>query len=402
MNLDDAITLDDADPFRGYRDRFRIPDGIIYLDGNSLGALPKAVAERTRNVVEEEWGRGLIASWNIHDWIDLPRRVGDKLAPLIGAAPGTVIAADSTSMNIFKLLAAATALRPDRNIIQTEAGNFPTDIYIAGGLGALTGHQVRVDDLSTIGSDVAVVLVTEVNYRTGARHDMRALTEQAHRVGALIIWDLAHSAGTLPVDLAGADADFAVGCGYKYLNGGPGAPAFAYVAPRHHAGLKQPLHGWMGHARPFAFAPDYESAPGIDALRVGTPPILGMSALDAALDIFGHVDLDRAKAKADALFDLFVAEVAARCPELELLTPRDPGLRGTQVSLRHPEAYAVIQALIARGVIGDFRQPDIMRFGLTPLYLGYADLYRAAEILGDVMATRAWDNPEFKRKAKVV
>jgi kynureninase len=327
--------------------------------------------------------------------------VGERIAPLIGAEPGTVVVADSTSLNIFKLLAVAVG-RSDRKVIQTEAGNFPTDVYIAGGLASLTGHEVRVDDLDVIRDDVAVVLVTEVNYRTGARHNMRALTARAHAAGAVVIWDLCHSAGAFPVDLAGAGADYAIGCGYKYLNGGPGAPAFAYVAPRHLPGLRTPLSGWLGHAAPFAFAPDYEPAEGIDALRVGTPPVISMSALDAALDAYDGVDLAAVRAKADALFELFTSEVAARCPECELLTPHEPAKRGTQVSLRHPEGYAIMQALIARGVIGDFRQPDIMRFGLTPLYLRFEDVWRAAEILADVMATRAWDRKEYKRKAKVV
>ncbi|MBL8599382.1 MAG: kynureninase [Devosia sp.] len=401
MTHADAQALDRADPLAPLRDRFSIPDGTIYLDGNSLGALPRSVAARTAKVVSEEWGRDLITSWNRHDWIDLPRRVGARIAPLIGAEPGSVVVADSTSLNIFKLLA-VTAGRSDRRVIQTETGNFPTDIYIAGGLATLTGHEVRVDDLAVIRDDVAVVLVTEVNYRTGARHDMKALTARAHAAGATVIWDLCHSAGAFPVDLAGARADYAIGCGYKYLNGGPGAPAFAYVAPRHLPGLRTPLSGWLGHAAPFAFAPDYQPAEGIDALRVGTPPVISMSALDAALEAFDGVDLAAVRAKADALFDVFADEVGARCPEFELLTPRDAGSRGTQVSLRHPEAYAIMQALIARGVIGDFRQPDIMRFGLTPLYLRFEDVFRAAEILAEVMATRAWDREEFKRKAKVV
>lgn len=408
MNLNDAEALDRTDPLARHRAAFALPEGVIYLDGNSLGALPKGVIERTARVVGEEWGRDLITSWNKHDWIDLPRRVGDRIAPLIGAVPGTVIAADSTSINIFKLLAVALGQRPGRRIILTEEGNFPTDVYMAKGIASLLrqGHEVRAVPAAgladALDGDVAVALVTEVNYRTGARLDMRALTETAHVAGALIIWDLAHSAGALPVDVAGTGADFAVGCGYKYLNGGPGAPAFAYVAPQHLDGLRQPLSGWLGHAAPFDFAAEYLPAEGIDALRVGTPSILSMSALDAALDVFSGVDLEAVKAKADALFDQFTDEVVARCPELELLTPTDPARRGTQVSLRHREAYAVMQALIARGVIGDFRQPDIMRFGLTPLYLGFADMFRAAEILGEVMATAVWDRPEFKQRAKVV
>ncbi len=399
MTLADAEALDRADPLAAFRDRIDLPAGIIYLDGNSLGALPKTAMAQMQRVVAEQWGQGLITSWNRHDWIDLPRRLGERIAPLIGAPPGTVVVADSTSVNIFKLLAVALAKRPGRRTILTEADDFPTDTYMAQGLAGLTGHAVVAGNLEQIGGDVAVVLVTEVNYRTGARHDMAALTRRAHAAGALVIWDLSHSAGALPVDLVAADADFAVGCGYKYLNGGPGAPSYAYVAPRHLDGLRQPLSGWMGHAAPFEFAAGYRPADGIDALRVGTPPIISMAALDAALDAFTGVDLVAVKAKADALFDLFTTDLP---PEVEFLTPRDPRRRGTQVSLAHPEAYAVVQAMIARGVIGDFRQPNIMRFGLTPLYLRFADIWRAREILIEVLATRAWDRAEFKRRAKVV
>jgi kynureninase len=405
MALNDANTLDRTDRLAPLRDRFALPDGVIYLDGNSMGALPRSVIERTRKVVGEEWGNGLIRSWNTADWIDLPRRVGDRLAPLIGAAPGTVVVSDSTSINIFKLLGVALEKRPGRMVIVTEENNFPTDVYVARAIASLigTGHEVRLaaaDGLAeAIRDDVAVALLTEVNYRTGARLDMADLTKHAHAAGALVIWDLCHSAGAFPVDLVAADADFAVGCGYKYLNGGPGAPAFAYVAPRHLDGLRQPLSGWMGHAKPFEFAAEYRPAEGIDALRVGTPPVISMSVLDAALEAFDGVDLTVVKAKADALFELFVADLPQG---VELLTPRDAGRRGTQVSLRHPEAYAVMQALIARGVIGDFRQPDIMRFGLTPLYLRYADIAQATRILREVIETRAWDRPEFKTRAKVV
>ena len=402
MDLGDARKLDRDDPLAAYRKLFALPDGIIYLDGNSLGALPKSVAPRMAAVVAEEWGRDLITSWNVHDWIDLPRRVGNKIAPLIGAEPGTVVAADSTSINIFKLLSVALQQRLERRVILTEAGNFPTDVYVADGLAALTGHELLSGDLTQIGQEVAVVLVTEVNYRTGARHDMGELTRRAHDAGALIVWDLCHSAGAVPVDLTAAQADFAVGCGYKFLNGGPGAPAFAYVAPQHLHGLRQPLQGWLGHAAPFEFAPEYRPATGIDALRVGTPPILSMSALDTALDVFAGVDMAVVKRKSDGLFDLFVSEIETRAPELEILTPRNAGRRGSQISLRHPEAYAVVQALIGRGVVGDFRQPDIIRLGLTPLYLRYQDVHRAAEILGEIIATRTWDKPELKRRAKVV
>ena len=405
---DDVRALDRADPLARHREAFELPEGIIYLDGNSLGPLSKAAKARVAETVATQWGEGLIRSWNTHDWIDLPARVGARIAPLIGAAAGTVTVADSTSLNLFKVLAVALQLRPGRKVIVSEAGNFPTDVYIANGLADLlgTGHDVRLvkaDDLEgAIDDNVAVTLLTEVNYRTGARLDMRALTAKAHAKGALAIWDLAHSAGAFPVDLSGADADFAVGCGYKYLNGGPGAPAFVYVAPQHLPGLRQPLTGWLGHAAPFDFAESYRPATSIEAMRVGTPPILSLSALDAALDIFSEVDLAALRAKADRLFDVFAGEITERCPLLELVTPTEPSHRGTQVSLRFPQAYAVMQALIARGVIGDFRQPDIIRFGLTPLYLGHHDVWHAAGILADIMAENAWDRPEYKVRAKVV
>jgi len=405
-SLADIQALDRADPLAPYRERFSLPDGIIYLDGNSLGALPRAVKARMDEVVTTQWGEGLIRSWNTHDWIDLPGRVGDRIARLIGASAETVTVADSTSVNLFKALSAAVHLRSDRRIILSEKGNFPTDAYIAAGLAELLGqgHQLRLVEAheiaAALNADVAVLMLTEVNYRTGARLDMAGLTAAAHAAGTLTIWDLAHSAGAFPVDLTAADADFAVGCGYKYLNGGPGAPAFIYAASRHHVDMRQPLTGWLGHAAPFTFAADYVPAEGMARMRVGTPPVLSMQALDAALDAFEGVDLVAVKAKADRLFELFVAEVADL--GLTLATPTDPVHRGTQVSLRHPEAYAVMQALIARGVIGDFREPDILRFGLTPLYLRFEDVWRAAQILREIIATAAWDRPEFRARAKVV
>jgi kynureninase len=401
-----ARALDRSDTLAAFRDRFQVPAGIIYLDGNSLGALPRSVPPRLDEVVATQWGEGLIRSWNTHDWIDLPGRVGDRIARLIGAGPGTVTVADSTSVNLFKVLSAALQLRGDRKTILGQKGDFPTDGYIAQGLAELLGqgHQVRLvapeDLIAALDGDVAVLMLTEVNYRTGARLDMPGLTAAAHAAGALTVWDLCHSAGALPVDLTAAEADFAVGCGYKYLNGGPGAPAFVYAAERHHADLRQPLTGWLGHAAPFSFAEAYRPAEGIARMRVGTPPILSMQALDAALDAFEGVDLRCVKAKADQLFDLFCGELADL--GLGLATPADPTQRGTQVSLRHPEAYAVMQALIGRGVIGDFREPDILRFGLTPLYLRFEDVWRAAQVLREIIAAASWDRPEFKRRAKVV
>jgi kynureninase len=404
--LADIQFLDRNDKLAPLRDRFSLPEGVIYLDGNSLGALPRGVKARMDEVVATQWGEGLIRSWNTHDWIDLPGRVGDRIAKLIGAAPGTVTVADSTSISLFKALGAALRMRPGRRIILSEAGNFPTDAYVAAGIAELMGqgHELRLveaaDLAAALTADVAVLMLTEVNYRTGARLDMAGLTAAAHEAGALTIWDLAHSAGAFPVELTAADADFAVGCGYKYLNGGPGAPAFIYAAPRHHADMQQPLTGWLGHAAPFAFAETYRPAEGIARMRVGTPPILSMQALDAALDAFEGVELAAVKAKADSLFDLFTSEIADL--GLALATPTDPALRGTQVSVRHPEAYAVMQALIGSGVIGDFREPDIMRFGLTPLYLRYEDVWRAAQILREIIATAAWDRPELRARAKVV
>ncbi|MBN9365135.1 MULTISPECIES: kynureninase [unclassified Devosia] len=406
--MTDITALDAADPFARTRTLFDLPDGIIYLDGNSLGALPRAVKGRMAEVVATQWGEGLIRSWNTHDWIDLPGRVGDRIARLVGAAPKTVMVADSTSVNLFKVLVTALRLRPGRKVIVSERGNFPTDAYVAAGVAELLGqgHELRLVEADAIaaalGEDVAVLLLTEVNYRTGAKLDMAGLTAMAHAAGALTIWDLCHSAGAFPVELGGAAADFAVGCGYKYLNGGPGAPAFVYAAPRHLDGLRQPLTGWLGHAAPFSFAEAYRPAEGIGAMRVGTPPVLSMSALDAALDVFDGVDLGALRAKADQLFELFTSEVKRLAPELELATPGEAARRGTQVSLRHPEAYAVMQALIARGVIGDFREPDILRFGLTPLYLSFTDVQRAAGIVGEVMRTGAWDQPRYKVRAKVV
>lgn len=404
--LADAEALDRDDPLAPLRERFVLPDGVIYLDGNSLGALPKAVKARLDEVVSVQWGEGLIRSWNQHDWIDLPARVGERIARLIGAAPGTVVVADSTSVNLFKALSVALGLRPDRKVILSERGNFPTDAYIAQSVAELFGRELRLVEASELAQaldgDVAVLALTEVNYRTGARHDMAALTAQAHEAGALALWDLAHSAGAFPVDLAAADADFAVGCGYKYLNGGPGAPAFVYVAPRHLPGLRQPLAGWLGHAAPFEFADSYRPAEGIDAMRVGTPPILSMAALDAALDAFEGVDIAALKAKADRLFELFTNKLAAEAPELELVTPRDPDRRGSQASIRFGDGYAAMQALIERGIIGDFREPDIMRFGFAPLYLSHAETWRAADALAAIMRSAAWDRPHYRVRAKVV
>jgi kynureninase len=400
--------LDAADPLRGFRDRFALPDGVIYLDGNSLGALPRATAARLAALVDAEWGRDLITSWNKHGWIDLPVRVGDKIARLIGAAPGEVVVADSTSVNLFKLLSAALELVPGRTVVLSDRGNFPTDLYIAQGLVAARGGglALRVVDetavIDAIDANTAVVMLTHVNYRSGRRHDLAAVTAAARRAGALMLWDLAHSAGAMPIDLGAVGADLAVGCGYKYLNGGPGAPAFLYIARRHQPRIRPPLSGWMGHEAPFAFDLDYRPAAGIARNLCGTPPILSLAALEVGVDLMLEADLAELRAKSMALGERFAALVEARCPgTFELASPSDPAERGSQICFRHPHGYAIVQALIARGVIGDFRAPDILRFGFAPLYLRYVDVWDAVEQLADVMATQAWDTPEFRTRAAV-
>jgi kynureninase len=401
--------LDRDDPLAHHRGAFALPADKIYLDGNSLGPLPKATAARVAQVVAQEWGEGLITSWNKAGWIDLPRRVGAKIARLVGAAPDEVVVCDSTSVNLFKVLATALALRPGRSTILSDTGNFPSDLYIAEGLAALraAGHRLKLVEpeviAAAIDDDTAVVMLTEIDYRTGRRHDMAAITAAAHARGALALWDLAHSAGALPVALNRCEADFAVGCGYKFLNGGPGAPAFLFVAARHHEGAAQPLQGWLGHAAPFAFETGYRAAGGIQRYVGGTPPVLSMAALECGVDTVLAADMAALRAKAMRLGDLFVTLVEQSCAGqgVVLACPRDAGLRGSQVSFRHPEGYAIVQALIARGVIGDFRAPDVMRFGIAPLYLGYADIWRAAEALRDVLATRAWDDPRWRTRAAV-
>jgi kynureninase len=408
MTRKELAARDAADPLAAARDAFALPSGVIYLDGNSLGALPRAAIQRSAAVVEEEWGRDLIRSWNAHGWVDMPQRVGDKIARLIGAAPGEVVVADSTSVNLFKVLAAALALRPDRRVIISERENFPTDLYMAQGLIALLGkgHELRLLSAAeipgAISADTAVVMLTHVSYRTGAMFDMVDITARAHAAGALAVWDLAHSAGALPVDLNGAGADFAIGCGYKYLNGGPGAPAFLYVASRHQEGFTQPLSGWFGHAAPFAFEPGYRPAPGVARMLCGTPPVLSLAALEVGVDEMLRHDMGAVRTKSLALGDLFIRLVEERCDGLglTLISPRD-GKRGSQVGFAHAQAYPVMQALIGRGVVGDFRAPDILRFGLTPLYLRYVDIWDAAEILADILRTRAWDAPRYHARAAV-
>ena len=394
----DLEALDIADELAPLRELFALPEGVVYLDGNSLGALPKATPGRVAEVVQEEWGRGLFRSWNDAGWMAMPGRVGDKIARLIGAAPGTVMVADSTSVNLFKLLGAALAARPGRRVIVSERGNFPTDLYVAEGLAALVdrGHSLRLVEpegiVGAIDEDVAVVMLTQVNYHTGAMLDMGAITRAAHARGALVLWDLAHSAGAVPVELAGCDVDLAVGCGYKFLNGGPGAPAFLYVAPRLQESLRYPLTGWLGHAAPFAFETGYRPGVGIGRTMVGTPPVLSLAALEVGVDIALRAPMAAVREKSIHQTRLFAALVAQMAGPwgFRLVSPREAALRGSQVCLAHEQAYPVMQALIARGVIGDFRAPDILRFGITPLYTRYVDLWLAAEALRLVMVRGEW------------
>ena len=392
MTRDEAVARDLADPLARLRERFVLPDGLIYLDGNSLGPLPVGVRERVTEVVTEQWGEDLIASWNAHDWMRLPTTVGAKIARLVGAPEDTVVAGDSTSVQLFKLLVAATRLRPDRRVIVTDPATFPTDAYIAASVARLTGREIRwcepSDVEASLDEDVAVLALTHVDYRTGRMHDAGALTGTAHSVGAVACWDLCHSAGAADVELAGWDADFAVGCGYKYLNGGPGAPAFAYVHPRWHDSLDQPLSGWLGHADPFAFEHRYRPAPGIERVRTGTPDVLSMSAFDAALDAFDGVSMAELRAKSLALTDYFISLADERLTPLgvSVEAPREHERRGSQVCLRHPDAYGLVQALIARGVVGDFRVPDLARFGFAPMYTRFVDVWDAVERAAAVLA----------------
>ncbi|WP_086618661.1 kynureninase [Erythrobacter tepidarius] len=400
-----AAEFDAADALAPFRARFSLPEGVIYLDGNSLGALPRATPEVLRRVLEQEWGEGLIRSWNDAGWFEMAGRVGAKIAPLIGAAPGEVIACDSTSVNLFKLIAAALRMRPGRKVILSEPGNFPTDLYMIAGLeaqGLATRRLVEREALvDALGDDIALLLLTHVHYKTGAMHDMAALTRAAHAAGALVLWDLSHSTGAVPVDLTAAEADFAVGCGYKYLCGGPGAPAFAFVAHRHHADLVQPLTGWFGHAAPFAFSDDYVPAPGIAQLQCGTPPVLGLAALEVGVDLIAEIGVARLYEKSQALSQFFLACLAAHGVALECVSPPDSSARGSQLSFRHPEAYAICQALIARGVIGDFRDPDVLRLGFAPAYLRFAEVAAAARHLAEVLASGEWQNAAFGQRAAV-
>ena len=404
--VEEARERDAADPLRGLRERFALPAGIIYLDGTSRGALPRATVARQREIVEEDWGRELIRSWNSRDWIGAPQRVGAKIAALIGAKPHEVIVADSVTVNLFKLIVAAAALSPDRPVLLSESGNFHTDLHVASGAAELAPNLrleiVSRDDLdSRIGEDTNLLLLTHVHFKAGYRFDMAELTARARAAGARILWDLSHSAGAVPLDLNRDGAELAVGCGYKYLNGGPGAPAFLYVAEHLQERLHSPLRGWMGHAAPFAFTDDYVPAPGVARFLAGTPPVLSLAALESGVESFEGVGMDALWAKSVALFDLFADRAAERCPGLECISPREPERRGSHISFRHPNAFELCQALIEEGVIGDFRAPDVARFGLTPLYLGYEDVFRAVEIMADILESGRWRDPRFAVRGRV-
>jgi kynureninase len=405
----DVAALDAADALAPYRDLFALPEGVIYLDGNSLGALPKETPARVAQVMHEEWGTGLIRSWNSADWIGAPQRVGGKIARLVGAESHEVVVADSTSVNLHKLIVAALGAQTGRRTVLSEPGNFPTDLYmVETAIATLgTGHRLelapRDEIVSRITEDTALVMLTHVHYKTADVYDMATITAAAHAKGALVLWDLSHSVGALPLQLNACHADMAVGCGYKFLNGGPGAPAFLFVAERHHATLRSPLGGWMGHARPFAFVDEYEPAVGIARFLCGTPPILAVAALESGVDLHLRVDMQQVAMKSRALCELFIDLVAARCASygVTLVGPPRGAPRGSHVSFRHPDGYAIMQALIARGVIGDFRAPDVMRFGLTPLYLRFADIAAAVDVLEEVLRTDAWRAPEYQVRQAV-
>jgi len=409
VDRETCLSFDRQDPLAGFRNEFALPEGVIYLDGNSLGALPKQVPTKLAGVIDDEWGRGLIRSWNAAHWIDAPARLGDKIGRLIGAQPGEVIVADSTSVNLFKLLAAALKIQPGRHFVLTEAANFPTDLYVAQGLIDLLGrnHALRIvareQIENALDGSVAVLMLTHVDYATGAIHDMRKITDAARRVGALMLWDLSHSAGAVPVDLNGCQVDLAIGCGYKYLNGGPGAPAYLFINRSLQDAMQTPISGWMGHAAPFEFARDYRPAVGIKRQLAGTPPVLSMLALEVAIDVWLRVDQQEARRKSMALGDLFIRLVDETCKNqgVEIASPRDTEQRGAQVSVRHPEGYRVMRALIDRDVIGDFRAPDLMRFGFAALYTRYVDVFDAVSQLRDVFTSRVWQRPEYATRLPV-
>lgn len=410
MKLDAVLEMDRKDPLTYKREQFVLPDGLIYLDGNSLGALPIAARDMATDVIERQWGQDLIRSWNSNHWIDLPVTVGEKIAPLLGASPGQTICCDSISVNLFKLLAAALKLRPDRRVVLSQNDNFPADLYMAQGLRDLCGEEscqlrlVEEDDVEgALDETVAVLLLTHVNYRSGKMHDMQALTDRAHEKNILVIWDLAHSAGAVPLELDDWDVDFAVGCGYKYLNGGPGAPAFIYAAKRHQDSIRQPLSGWMGHRTPFSFEQIYQAAPGMSQFLSGTPPILSMTVLDAALGVFAGLDMHLLREKSLGLTELFLqlVDLDEGLSSLELVSPRTGDQRGSQLAFTHAHAYEICQALIEHSVIADFRAPDVLRFGFAPLYLRFKDVWEGVRILSGIIVNGEYGESRFSERQKV-
>ena len=404
FTLAEARAADAADPLRHLSERFHLPEGLVYLDGNSLGPLPREAVRRQQEVVTKEWGESLIRSWNAHDWLGAPQRVGAKIAALIGARPNEVIVTDSTSVNLFKLLVAAARLS-DRPVLLSEAGNFHTDLHIASGVADLMNFRLEIaprgEVEARIGADTNLLLLTHVHYRTAERFDMEAVTRRARGAGASLVWDLSHSVGAVPLHLNAAGIELAVGCGYKYLNGGPGAPAFLYVAEQLQERLVSPLRGWMGHAAPFDFTDDYVPAAGIARFLAGTPPILSLAALESGVDAFEGVTMERLWTKSIALFDVFHGLVEQKCAELECISPRGPEQRGSHISFRHPHAFELCQALIADQVIGDFRAPDAIRFGLTPLYLGFEDVWQAVDRMARILDSGSWRDPRFAVRGKV-
>ncbi len=406
---DACVARDLSDPLRGLRDRFNIPGGMIYLDGNSLGPMPQAAASVLNRTIEQEWGHDLIRSWNSAGWFDMPVRLGDRVGALLGAAPGQTVVCDTTSINLFKAIHAAIGLRPDRDVVIAEDASFPTDLYIMEGAMNSAGRPMQ---RRLVGADgpsvealldqrVAVVVLSHVNYRTGELSDIGAITKRIHDAGALAVWDVCHSAGVIELAFDRHAVDFAVGCTYKYLNGGPGSPAFIYVARDHHAAARHPLSGWWGHAAPFAFDRDFQPDAGIKRFLCGTQPIISLRGVDVALDALEGVELAALRQKSLALTELFIAGVAALLPDMDIVTPRQPTLRGSQVSIAFDKGYSVVQAMIERGVIGDFRAPDIMRFGFAPLYLRFADVWDAADILAECVRAEVWRDPRFDRKLTV-
>lgn len=389
------------------KDAFILPEGVIYLDGNSLGPMPKAVAARVQSMLQDEWGEMLIRGWNTAGWMDQPSRVGEQVARIIGAQAGSVVMGDTLSLKVFQALAAAVKMNPERRVILSDTGNFPSDLYMAEGLVGLLeqGYELRTvapeDVAKAVDESIAVVMLTQVDYRTGRMHDMNAMTKVAHEHGAVMLWDLAHSAGAVEVDLAGTNCEFAIGCTYKYLNGGPGAPAFIYVRPDLTETIQPALSGWLGHRQPFAFDLNYKAGAGIERMRVGTPPVIQLTALEVAMDLWADVDMAELRAASIALQEQFIFEIERGVPSLILASPRDSTVRGSQVSFRFHEGYAAMQAVIDRGVIGDFRAPDIMRFGFTPMYLDSGDVSAAVAIIADVMNNNLWDEEKYKVKSKV-